>query len=319
MSHDKKIMVKMYTAMNRIRMFESALQEYFAAGKIPGFVHLYLGEEAVAVGACACLTDKDSITSTHRGHGHLIAKGGDLKLMMAEIFGKSTGYCKGKGGSMHIADMDLGILGANGIVGGGGPLAAGAALAAKYRKTDDVTICFFGDGASNQGTTQEALNLASAWKLPVVFVNENNGYGISCPQCKSMAVTDIADRAAAYDMPGVVVDGNDILAVHEAVGEAVKRARRGEGPSLVECKTYRWRGHFEGDACTYRCTEELNEWMAKDPIPRFEEKLVESGLATAQELADIKAGVKKELDAALDFAQSSPLPELSALLEDVYA
>jgi TPP-dependent pyruvate/acetoin dehydrogenase alpha subunit len=182
-----------------------------------------------------------------------------------------------------------------------------------------VTICFFGDGASNQGTTQEALNLASAWKLPVVFVNENNGYGISCPQCKSMAVTDIADRAAAYDMPGVVVDGNDVLAVHEAVGEAVKRARRGEGPSLVECKTYRWRGHFEGDACTYRCTEELDEWMAKDPIPRFEEKLVESGLATAQELADIKAGVKKELDAALDFAQSSPLPELSALLEDVYA
>ena len=319
MSHSKEIMVKMYTAMNRIRMFESMLQEYFAAGKIPGFVHLYLGEEAVAVGACSCLTDRDSITSTHRGHGHLIAKGGDLKLMMAEIFGKSTGYCKGKGGSMHIADFDLGILGANGIVGGGGPLAAGAALAAKYRKTDDVTICFFGDGASNQGTTQESLNMASAWKLPVVFVNENNGYGISCPQCKSMAVTDIADRAAAYDMPGVVVDGNDVLAVHEAVGEAVKRARRGEGPTLVECKTYRWRGHFEGDACTYRCTEELNEWMAKDPIPRFEEKLVESGLATAEELEGVKAAVKKELEAALEFAQSSPLPELSALLDDVYA
>lgn len=319
MSHDKEIMVKMFTTMNRIRMFESMLQEYFAAGKIPGFVHLYLGEEAVAVGACACLTDKDSITSTHRGHGHLIAKGGDLKLMMAEIFGKSSGYCKGKGGSMHIADVDLGILGANGIVGGGGPLATGAALAAKYRKTQDVTVCFFGDGASNQGTTQESLNLASAWKLPVVFVNENNGYGISCPQCKSMAVTDIADRAAAYDMPGVVVDGNDVLAVYEAVGEAVKRARRGEGPTLIECKTYRWRGHFEGDACTYRCVEELNEWMAKDPIPRFEEKLVESGLATAEELGGIKAAVRKELDAALEFAQSSPLPELSALLEDVYA
>jgi pyruvate dehydrogenase E1 component alpha subunit len=315
MSHSKEIMVKMYTAMNRIRMFESMLQEYFAAGKIPGFVHLYLGEEAVAVGACSCLTDRDSITSTHRGHGHLIAKGGDLKRMMAEIFGKSTGYCKGKGGSMHIADFDLGILGANGIVGGGGPLATGAALAAKYKKTDDVTICFFGDGASNQGTTQESLNMASAWKLPVVFVNENNGYGISCPQCKSMAVTDIADRAAAYDMPGVVVDGNDVLAVHEAVGEAVKRARRGEGPTLIECKTYRWRGHFEGDACTYRCTEELNEWMAKDPIPRFEEKLVESGLATAKELEGVKAAVKKELE----FAQSSPLPELSALLDDVYA
>ncbi len=319
MSHSKEIMVKMYTTMNKIRMFESMLQEYFAAGKIPGFVHLYLGEEAVAVGACSCLTDKDSITSTHRGHGHLIAKGGDLKLMMAEIFGKSTGYCKGKGGSMHIADVDLGILGANGIVGGGGPLAAGAALASKYKKTDDVTVCFFGDGASNQGTTQEALNLASAWKLPVVFVNENNGYGISCPQCKSMAVTDIADRAAAYDMPGVVVDGNDILAVYEAVGEAVKRARRGEGPTLVECKTYRWRGHFEGDACSYRCVEELNEWMAKDPIPRFEEKLVESGMVSSQELESIKAAVKKELDAALEFAQSSPLPELSALLEDVYA
>jgi len=319
MSHSKEIMVKMYTTMSKIRMFESMLQEYFAAGKIPGFVHLYLGEEAVAVGACSCLTDKDSITSTHRGHGHLIAKGGDLKLMMAEIFGKSTGYCKGKGGSMHIADVDLGILGANGIVGGGGPLAAGAALASKYKKTDDVTVCFFGDGASNQGTTQEALNLASAWKLPVVFVNENNGYGISCPQCKSMAVTDIADRAAAYDMPGVVVDGNDILAVYEAVGEAVKRARRGEGPTLVECKTYRWRGHFEGDACSYRCVEELNEWMAKDPIPRFEEKLIESGMVSSQELEAIKAAVKKELDAALEFAQSSPLPELSALLEDVYA
>lgn len=319
MSHSKEIMVKMYTTMNKIRMFESMLQEYFAAGKIPGFVHLYLGEEAVAVGACACLTDRDSITSTHRGHGHLIAKGGDLKLMMAEIFGKSTGYCKGKGGSMHIADFNLGILGANGIVGGGGPLATGAALAAKYKKTNDVTICFFGDGASNQGTTQESLNMASAWKLPVIFVNENNGYGISCPQCKSMAVTDIADRAAAYDMPGVVVDGNDVLAVHEAVGEAVKRARRGEGPTLVECKTYRWRGHFEGDACTYRCTEELNEWLAKDPIPRFEEKLIESGLATAEELEAVKTAVKKELDTALEFAQSSPLPELSALLNDVYA
>jgi pyruvate dehydrogenase E1 component alpha subunit len=319
MSHNKEIMVKMYTTMNKIRMFESMLQEHFAAGKIPGFVHLYLGEEAVAVGACSTLTDKDSITSTHRGHGHLIAKGGDLKLMMAEIFGKSTGYCKGKGGSMHIADIDLGILGANGIVGGGGPLAAGSALASKYRKTDDVTVCFFGDGASNQGTTQESLNLASAWKLPVVFVNENNGYGISCPQCKSMAVTDIADRAAAYDMPGVVVDGNDVLAVYEAVGEAVKRARRGEGPTLIECKTYRWRGHFEGDACTYRCTEELNEWMAKDPIPRFEEKLVESGLCTSEELDGIKAAVKKELDEALEFAQTSPLPELSALLDDVYA
>jgi pyruvate dehydrogenase E1 component alpha subunit len=319
MALSKKTLIHMYETMNRIRLFEQKLQEFFAAGEIPGFVHLYLGEEAVATGACSVLTDADTITSTHRGHGHLLAKGGDLKLMMAEIFGRSTGYCKGKGGSMHIADFDLGILGANGIVGGGGPLALGAALANKYEKTDAVVICFFGDGASNQGTTQESLNMASAWKLPLVFVNENNGYGISCPQCKSMAVTDIADRAAAYDMPGVVVDGNDVLAVHEAVSEAVKRARKGEGPSLVECKTYRWRGHFEGDACTYRCDEELKEWMAKDPIPRFEEKLVESGVLKKKDLKEIKARIEKEVGEAVEFAEQSPLPEASALMDDVYA
>ncbi|OIQ50850.1 Acetoin:2,6-dichlorophenolindophenol oxidoreductase subunit alpha [Pseudodesulfovibrio hydrargyri] len=319
MALSKKTLIHMYETMNRIRLFEQKLQEFFAAGEIPGFVHLYLGEEAVATGACSVLTDADTITSTHRGHGHLLAKGGDLKLMMAEIFGRSTGYCKGKGGSMHIADFDLGILGANGIVGGGGPLAVGAALAARYKKTKDVTVCFFGDGASNQGTTQEALNMASAWKLPLVFVNENNGYGISCPQCKSMAVVDIADRAAAYDMPGVVVDGNDVLAVHEAVTEAVKRARRGEGPSLIECKTYRWRGHFEGDACTYRCVEELEEWMAKDPIPRFEAKLLESKTLTQQEADKIKASIAGEVDEAVAFAKESPMPATSALMDDVYA
>jgi pyruvate dehydrogenase E1 component alpha subunit len=220
---------------------------------------------------------------------------------------------------MHIADFDLGILGANGIVGGGGPLAVGAALASKYKKTKDVTVCFFGDGASNQGTTQEALNAASAWKLPLVFVNENNGYGISCPQCKSMAVVDIADRAAAYDMPGVVVDGNDVLAVHEAVAEGVKRARNGEGPSLIECKTYRWRGHFEGDACTYRCVEELEEWMAKDPIPRFEAKLLEGKTLTKKEAEKIKASIAKDVDEAVAFAKESPMPETSALMDDVYA
>ncbi|WP_319581896.1 thiamine pyrophosphate-dependent dehydrogenase E1 component subunit alpha [uncultured Pseudodesulfovibrio sp.] len=319
MALSKKTLIHMYETMNRIRLFEQKLQEFFAAGEIPGFVHLYLGEEAVATGACSVLTDTDTITSTHRGHGHLLAKGGDLKLMMAEIFGRSTGYCKGKGGSMHIADFDLGILGANGIVGGGGPLAVGAALASKYKKTKDVTICFFGDGASNQGTTQEALNAASAWKLPLVFVNENNGYGISCPQCKSMAVVDIADRAAGYDMPGVVVDGNDVLAVHEAVTEAVKRARKGEGPSLIECKTYRWRGHFEGDACTYRCVEELEEWMAKDPIPRFEAKLVESKTLTQKEADKIKADIAKDIDDAVAFAKESPMPATSALMDDVYA
>ncbi|MDR2573184.1 MAG: thiamine pyrophosphate-dependent dehydrogenase E1 component subunit alpha [Desulfovibrio sp.] len=318
-SPDKKVLLSMFGTMHKIRAFETACQEFFAAGKIPGFVHLYLGEEAVATGACATLRKTDMITSTHRGHGHCLAKGGDLKFMMAEIFGRKTGYCKGKGGSMHIADVHIGILGANGIVGGGGPLAAGAALSSKYRKSDTVTVCFFGDGASNQGTTQEALNLASAWKLPLVFINENNGYGISCPQSKSMAITDIADRASAYDMPGVVVDGNDVLAVYEAVSEAVNRARQGKGPSLLECKTYRWRGHFEGDPTVYRPESELKEWMAKDPIPRFAKKLLDSKQATQAELDAIVGGVKKEVEEAVAFAESSPYPELADLLEDVYA
>lgn len=312
-------MIQMLTTMIRIRTFETKLQEFFAEGKIPGFVHLYIGEEAVATGACAALRKTDYITSTHRGHGHLIAKGGDLKRMMAEIFGKTTGYCKGKGGSMHIADVELGILGANGIVGGGGPIANGAALAIQYRKEDNVAICFFGDGASNQGTTQEALNLASAWSLPVIFVNENNGYGISCPTCKSMAITDIADRASAYDMPGVVVDGNDVLAVHEAVSAAVNRARNTEGPSLVECKTYRWRGHFEGDACVYRGEDELQEWVKKDPIPRLENRLLQNGMLTPQQAEAIREGIKAELAEAISFAQQSPLPDPTQLEENVYA
>ncbi|OIQ00422.1 MAG: pyruvate dehydrogenase (acetyl-transferring) E1 component subunit alpha [Syntrophobacteraceae bacterium CG2_30_61_12] len=319
MSVSNDQMIEMLRTMTRIRQFETRVQEFFAAGKIPGFVHLYIGEEAVATGACGTLGATDYITSTHRGHGHLIAKGGDLKLMMAEIFGRRTGYCKGKGGSMHIAAVELGILGANGIVGGGGPIANGAALAAKYRGTDQVVVCFFGDGASNQGTTQEALNLASAWKLPVVFVNENNGYGISCPTCKSMAVADIADRAAAYDIPGVVVDGNDVLAVYEAVAEAVKRARAGAGPSLIECKTYRWRGHFEGDACVYRDDQELADWVKKDPLQRFENKLLADGLLDAAKVESIRQEVARELDAAVAFAEQSPLPEAAEVLEDVYA
>ncbi len=319
MTKSKEKMIQMYTTMYRIRQFESKLQEFFAAGKIPGFVHLYLGEEAVAAGACAALRDDDYITSTHRGHGHLIAKGGDLKLMMAEIFGKSTGYCKGKGGSMHIADINLGILGANGIVGGGGPIAAGAGMAIQYRGEDRVAVCFFGDGASNQGTTQEALNLASAWQLPVVFVNENNGYGISCPISKSMAITDIADRAAAYDMPGVIVDGNDVVAVNEAISAAVDRARKGEGPSLIECKTYRWRGHFEGDACTYREKDELDEWVKKDPLPRFAAKLLDEKILTKKALEKLEADVDTELQEAITFAEESPLPEPADIFQDVYA
>lgn len=318
MSITNEQMVDMYTTMLKIRIFEDRVGELFAAGKIPGFVHLYVGEEAVATGVCATLGDDDYITSTHRGHGHLISKGGDIKLMMAELFGKKTGYCKGKGGSMHIADVDLGILGANGIVGGGPPLAAGAALAAKYQGKDSVAACFFGDGASNQGTTHEAMNLATCWKLPVVFVAENNMYGISCVTANSMCVADIADRAAAYDMPGVVVDGNDVVAVYEAASEAVKRARQGKGPSLIECKTYRHRGHFEGDACVYRPDEELEEWKAKDPIPRFEKKLLEMQVLTQEKTGEIKSSLENELAEAISFAEESPLPDASELLEDVY-
>lgn len=319
MKVSKEAMKDMYLRMVRIREFESKAQSLFADGKIPGFVHLYLGEEAVATGVCECLRDDDYITSTHRGHGHIVAKGGDLKFMMAELYGKATGYCKGKGGSMHIADFNIGILGANGIVGGGGPLSVGAALSCQYKGSKDVAVCFFGDGASNQGTTQESLNLASAWKLPLIFVNENNGYAISLAQRKAMAITDIADRAAAYDMPGVVVDGNDVLAVYEAALQAVDRARNGLGPSLIECKTYRWRGHFEGDACVYRSEEELAEWKAKDPIPRFARQLVEAEVATQAELDAITSEVAEAVAAAVRFAEASPVPSEENLLEDVYA
>jgi len=282
-------------------------------------VHLYVGEEAVATGACANLRKDDYITSTHRGHGHLISKGGDLKLMMAELFGRRTGYCKGKGGSMHIADVELGILGANGIVGGGFPIAVGAGFTVKYKGTDQVAACFFGDGSSNQGTFHEALNMASIWKLPVVFINENNFYGISLSQRRSMNVPDVAARAAAYNIPGVVVDGNDVLAVYEAVQEAVKRARAGEGPTLIECKTYRYRGHFEGDPTVYRPEEEVQEWKKKDPIPRFEEKLAQMGIMTEEQMKQVREEIASKIEEAVQFAEESPWPSPEEVLEDVYA
>ncbi len=312
-------LVAMYTTMVKIRTFENRVAELFADGKIPGFVHLYVGEEALATGVCASLTDKDFITSTHRGHGHLIAKGGDIKLMMAELFGKKTGYCKGKGGSMHIADLDLGIMGANGIVGGGPPLASGAALACQYLGNDGVAVCFFGDGASNQGTTHEAMNLAACWKLPVVFVNENNMYGISSCTLNSMCVPNVADRAAGYDIPGVVVDGNDVVAVYEAAAEGIRRARQGKGPSLIECKTYRHRGHFEGDPCAYRDDAEVEEWKEKDPIPRLEKKLFEMKILTQDKLEKIKGALLKDLAEAEKFAAESPYPDVSELTTDVYS
>jgi len=318
MSIDTEKLLWMYTNMLKIRRFEEKVGELFAAGKIPGFVHLYIGEEAVATGVCAHLRKDDYITSTHRGHGHLISKGGDLKLMMAELFGKRTGYCKGKGGSMHIADVDLGILGANGIVGGGPPIATGAALAAKYKGTDQVAVCFLGDGASNQGTFHEGVNMASIWKLPVIFVVENNMYGISLSQTRSMRVQDIADRAAAYDIPGFVVDGNDVIAVYEAAGEAIQRARAGEGPALIECKTYRYRGHFEGDPMIYRTREEEEMWKAKDPIPRFEAKLMEMGVLSEAQAREINERIIAQVEEAVRFAEESPWPAPEEVLEDVY-
>jgi pyruvate dehydrogenase E1 component alpha subunit len=308
----------MYKNMLTIRRFEERVGELFADGKIPGFVHLYIGEEAVATGVCANLGRDDLITSTHRGHGHVISKGGDLNLMMAELFGKNTGYCKGKGGSMHIADVDLGILGANGIVGGGPPIACGAALSAQYQGTDQVVVCFFGDGAANQGTFHEGLNMASIWKLPVVYVCENNQYGISLSQAEHMNVSDIADRAAAYDMPGVVVDGNDVLAVYEAAGEAIKRARAGQGPSLVECKTYRHRGHFEGDPQVYKPEDEATGWLGKDPLPYYATRLMEKGLLTQDRIQALEEEIQAQIQQAVDFAEESPFPAPGELTDDVY-
>ncbi|APQ99828.1 pyruvate dehydrogenase (acetyl-transferring) E1 component, alpha subunit [Clostridium botulinum] len=310
--------VEMYKTMLKIRKFEQVAMNTFAEGKIPGFVHLYIGEEAVATGVCANLKDSDYITSTHRGHGHILAKGGDLKFMMAELFGKVTGYCKGKGGSMHIADATEGILGANGIVGAGHNIAVGAGLSAQYRGTDQVCVCFFGDASTNQGTFHESLNMASVWKLPVVFVCENNLYGISMSQNRHQAIKDVADRGVAYNVPGIVVDGNDVFAVYEAAKEAIKRAREGKGPTLIECKTYRHRGHFEGDPCVYKPTAEQEEWLAKDPIPRFEKYLVENEILTEEELKEVQNKVEGEIDEAVDFANNSPYPELESVLEDVY-
>ena len=317
MEISKETLLGMYRKMLTIRRFEERASELYAAGRMPGFVHLYVGEEAVATGVCASLSDKDFITSTHRGHGHVIAKGGKTDLMMAELYGKVTGYCKGKGGSMHIADVDLGILGANGIVGAGQPISVGAAFACKYKKTDAVAICFFGDGASNRGTFHEAMNMASSFKLPVVFVCENNMYGISNYQKHHMNISDIADRAGAYGVPGVSVDGNDVIAVYEAASEAVARARRGDGPSIVECKTWRHRGHFEGDPGKYKDPEEQKAWLAKDPIPRIEAKLIELGMATQADIDAMRAKVDEETEAAIKFAEDSPEPGVDELLTDV--
>jgi len=315
----KKKLVHMYRDMLRIRHFENRVKDLFAAGEMPGFVHLYLGEEAVAVGACSALKDDDYITSTHRGHGHILAKGGEMKYMMAELYGKATGYNKGKGGSMHIAWPKLGILGANGIVGGGIPIATGAAFSAKYRKSGQVAVCFFGDGAASEGTFHESVNIASAFDLPVVYVCENNLYGVGTRQRDVRNIEDIADRGTAYGIPGLVVDGNNVIAVYEAVNEAVKRARNGEGPSLLECKTYRWRTHFEGEPDTYRPPEEVKAWLKREPIAPYRKELIEQGVIDETKAKQIEKEVQKELEEAVEFARTSPLPNPETALEGLWA
>jgi TPP-dependent pyruvate/acetoin dehydrogenase alpha subunit len=312
-------LMDVYRRMRRIRTFEEKLAELVGSGRLAGFLHLYAGEEAVAVGVCAHLDDRDYVASTHRGHGHCIAKGVEVGGMMGELFGRVTGTCKGKGGSMHIADLDKGMLGANGIVGAGIPLATGAALSAQVRGTGGVAVAFFGDGASNQGQFHEAVNLAAVWKLPAVFVVENNGYGEATPMEFVTPVRDIAVRAASYGIPGVIADGMDFFDVHDKAGEAVARARRGEGPTLLECKTYRYFGHYVGDNLAYRTKEEADGWRTKDPLVLFEARTVADGVMEPGNLRRIDEEVRTEIDAAVAAAEAAPLPDPAAVLEDVYS
>jgi pyruvate dehydrogenase E1 component alpha subunit len=316
---EKTKLIEMYTCMLQIRYFEEKVFELYGQNLVPGTIHLYAGEEAVAVGVCSNLRRNDYIISTHRGHGHCIAKGADLGKTMAEILGKKTGYCKGKGGSMHIADFNIGMLGATAVVGAGIPIASGAGLSIKLRGTDQVAACFFGDGASNQGTFHEGINMAAIWKLPVIFVCENNLYAMGTRQSIVMAIENVADRAAAYGIPGLSVDGNDVLAIYEAASEAVKRARKGEGPTLLECKTYRQKGHSRFDPAAYRPKAEVEEWLKKDPVIRFKNKLVKNGTLTEQEAEKLSREAKEVVEAAVKFATESPFPQPEEALEDVYA
>ncbi|WP_299394250.1 thiamine pyrophosphate-dependent dehydrogenase E1 component subunit alpha [Pelagibius sp.] len=301
-----------------IRRFEEGAEDSYMRGLIHGTMHLSIGQEASAVGACLELTDQDKITSTHRGHGHCIAKGADVGRMFAEFFGKESGYCRGRGGSMHIADVDKGNLGANGIVGGGIPIAVGAALSAKRLKTGTVVTSFFGDGAVNEGSFHESLNMAAIWKLPVIFICENNHYGMSTSVERSTAVRQVSDRAAAYSMPGVTVDGNDLSAVAEACHGAIERARAGEGPSLIESVTYRWRGHSKSDRNRYRSKDEIDAWIARDPIRRFAGLLSEHGILSEEGFARMETEVAEQIAAAIAFAKESPDPDTAALTRDVY-
>jgi len=308
-----------YRSMRRIRAFEDKLADLVTAGRLAGFLHLYAGEEAVAVGVAAHLGDGDYFASTHRGHGHCIAKGVDVRGMIAELFGRATGTCKGKGGSMHIADLSKGMLAANGIVGSGIPLAVGAALSAKIKRTGGISVAFFGDGASNQGQFHEGLNLAAVWKLPAIFVVENNGYGEATPTEFVTPVRDIAVRAGSYGMPGVIADGMDFFDVFDKAGQAVARARAGDGPTLLECKTYRYFGHYVGDNLKYRSKEEAEQWrQQRDPLEAFERRTAGEGWLAAGDLRTIDGEIAAEIEQAVRFAESSPFPEPHELHTDVY-
>jgi TPP-dependent pyruvate/acetoin dehydrogenase alpha subunit len=318
LKEDAHTLLELYRKMVTVRQFETMTGEHFAAGEIPGFIHLSIGQEASSVGVCSCLRIDDYVVTTHRGHGHMIAKGADLKRMTAELYGKKDGYCKGKGGSMHIADFNIGFLGANGVVAGGLPIITGAGLSIKLRKTDQVAVAFFGDGAANRGPVHEAMNMAAIWSLPIIFVVENNRYASTTPMQYACSVSDLCTRAAGYGMPGEKVDGNDVLAVRQAMTTAVGRARSGNGPTFLENMTYRMKGHFEGDQQKYRTPEEIAGWREKDPITRFALLLTEQGILSDELAAQIHDAVKADLDAALAFAHHSPLPEPEDALTDLY-
>ncbi len=316
---DKNIKIEMLKKMYEIRHFEAATEQFIIRGKIHGTCHLYVGEEATAVGTIYAIEKTDYITSTHRGHGHCIAKGASLDLMMAELLGKETGYCKGKGGSMHIADVTTGNLGANGIVGGSIDIATGAALTCKMKEKEKIVACFFGDGAANRGNFHGALNMSSIWDLPIIYVCENNQYGMSMPVKEAFNIKRISDRKCAYNIEGLTIDGNNIVEVYNTIRHFSDYCRNGNGPVIVECLTYRWKGHSKSDAQVYRSKEEVREWVEKDPIPRFKKVLLDEGIITDKDDKDIEEAVKTEIENASRFADESPFPEASEVEEDVYA
>jgi TPP-dependent pyruvate/acetoin dehydrogenase alpha subunit len=314
----KEKMISFYTQMIKIRKVEEKLMEVFAKGEIPGFIHVCIGQEATPVAVCSHLNDSDYMANTHRGHGHALAKGINTNMFMTELFGRSNGPCRGRAGSMHLADMSLGVLGANGIVGGGIPIANGAAFASMYKKTNQVTICFFGEGATNEGTFHESLNLASVMNLPIVFVCENNGWAEFTPQSVHMTIKDVSDRAASYNIPGKTVS-NDFLEIYVAAAEFIKRARQGKGPSLLEVKSSRWHGHYVGDAQKYREPKEIDAAMKSDCIARFEAYLLKNKIINKKTNHKIMTSIEQEIDSAVKFARQSPLAEPSELMEELWA